>query len=262
MIYAIANQKGGVAKTTTALNLGAALAEMGKRVLVIDFDPQCSLTLALGVHPYDVQKSIYHALMEMPAAGFIDQVTRPTEVEGLFLVPATQDLARAEYELMAEYSREYFLKNALASSTATYDYVLIDCPPSLSILTTNALAAANAYIVPVTPDPMAVYGTDLLMNTVQRITRNVNRNLQLAGILVTRFSGHLNIARHSLEEIQKGWPGQVFESVIKQSVKAQEAAGSGLSLLQYDPKGPLAEAYRQLAQEITNETYVQQTAQI
>lgn len=261
MIYTVANQKGGVAKTTTTLNLGAAFAEMGKRVLVVDFDPQCSLTLALGVHPYDVKQSIYHALREMPAAGMIDAVTRPTAIDGLFLVPATQDLARAEYELMAEYSREYFLKNVLAAGRSNYDYILVDCPPSLSILTTNALAAADAYIVPVTPDPMAVYGTDLLMSTVQRITRNVNRELKLAGILVTRFSSNVNIARQSLEEIQQAWSGRVLETVIKQSVKAQEAAGSGMSLLQYDTHGPLAEAYRQLARELTK-TYVQQTTEI
>lgn len=142
MIYAIANQKGGVAKTTTTVNLGSALAERGKRVLLVDFDPQCSLTIALGTHPYDVDAGIYQALMQVPAEGLIDQLTLPVEgVPGLSFVPATQDLAQAENDLIGELGREYFLKNALVSSDAVYDYILIDCPPSLSLLTTNALAA-------------------------------------------------------------------------------------------------------------------------
>lgn len=259
-IVAIANQKGGVGKTTTTVNLGSALAERGSRVLLIDLDPQSSLTLSFGVEVFKLEQSVYDALLESSPDVNLDAITRETSVPGLFLAPSSIDLAKAEPELLGEMSREYFLKNAIAGMKQDYDYVLIDCPPSLGILTTNALAAAHEVLVPVQADYLAFRGADLLIRTtVEKVRRRLNRKLQLCGVLVTMFNSRTTHAKEVLEEIRRTYPGKVFETVIKQSTRAKEAPVAGEPLLQYDPTNPLSEAYRELAIEI--ETHAEAASQ-
>jgi chromosome partitioning protein len=257
---AIANQKGGVGKTTTTVNLGAALAERGSRVLLIDFDPQSSLSLSLGVEVLRLERSIYDALMDSGPETSLDAITRPTSVADLFLAPSSIELARAEPELLGEMSREYFLKNAIRASTRTYDFILIDCSPSLGILTTNALAAADQVLVPVQADYLAFRGADLLIRTtVEKVRRRLNPQLELAGVLVTMFNNRTTHAKEVLEEIRATYGEKVFHTVIKQSTRVKEAPASGEPLLRYDPHNALSQAYRELAQEI--ETYVEATSQ-
>jgi chromosome partitioning protein len=257
---AIANQKGGVGKTTTTVNLGAALAERDSRVLLVDLDPQSSLSLSLGVEVFKLEHSIYDALLDVSPNISIDSITRETGIPNLFLAPSSIDLAKAEPELLGEMSREYFLKNTLRASTREYDYILIDCPPSLGILTTNALAAADEVLVPVQADYLAFRGADLLIRTtVEKVRRRLNRKLRLAGVLVTMFNSRTTHAKEVLEEIRKTYPQQVFQTVIKHSTRAKEAPAAGESLLQYEPRSPLSEAYRELAEEI--QLHAQTTSQ-
>jgi len=258
-IIAVANQKGGVGKTTTTVNLGAALAERGARVLLIDFDPQSSLSLSLGVEVLKLDRSIYDALMEEPPEISIDTITRPTTVANLFLAPSSIELARAEPELMGEMSREYFLKNAIQRCAREYDFVLIDCSPSLGILTTNALAAADQVLVPVQADYLAFRGADLLIRTtVEKVRRRLNPNLELLGVLVTMFNSRTTHAREVLEEIRATYGEKVFHTIIKQSTRVKEAPVAGEPLLSYDPRNPLSIAYRELAEEI--EAYAEATS--
>lgn len=250
-IIAIANQKGGVGKTTTTVNLGAALAETGARVLLVDLDPQSSLTVSLGVESEKLAHTLYDALMETEPSVSIETITKPTSLKNLYLVPSNIDLARAEPELLGEMSREYFLRNALAGVAKNYDYVLIDCPPSLGILTTNALAAADEVLVPVQADYLAFRGADLLVRTtIEKVRRRLNTKLKIAGVLVTMYTPRTTHAKEVLDEIRSTYGDRVFKTVINQSTRAKEAPVAGKTLLEYDPGNALSTAYRNLAEEI------------
>lgn len=250
-IIAIANQKGGVGKTTTTANLGAAFAERGAQVLLIDFDPQSSLSLSLGFEVLKLERTVYDALLDSGNPVSLDSVTRPTSMPGLFLAPSSIELAKAEPELFGEMSREYFLKNAIQASERAYDFILIDCSPSLGILTTNALAAADQVLVPVQADYLAFRGADLLIRTtVEKVRRRLNPRLELAGVLVTMFNSRTTHAREVLDEIRATYGEKVFRTVIKQSTRIKEAPVSGEPLLTYDPHNVLSQAYRELALEI------------
>ena len=248
---AIANQKGGVGKTTTTVNLGAALAARGSRVLVIDLDPQSSLSLWYGLEIHELKHTIYNALMQKPAEATLQSITVETADKNVFLAPSNIDLARAEPELLGEMSREYFLKNLLEASDDAYDFVLIDCPPSLGVLTTNALAAADELLVPVLPDYLSFRGADLLIReTLPKVQQRLNRRLILGGVLVNMFDQRTRHAKEVLAEIRNAYGVRVFTHIITVSTKLREASVSKSSLLQYEPRSKQSDAFRGLAEEI------------
>ena len=246
-IYAIAQQKGGVGKTTTTINLGAALAERGHRVLLVDLDPQGALSAGLGVDPLKLHETIYDVLR---APEFdLARIIMPT-VSGCALAPANIDLAASELELVSEPGRETILKEKLAGQRASYDYMLIDCPPSLSLLTLNALAAASRVLIPVQTQYFAMRGMDLLLQTIGKVRNRINPELQIAGILPTIFDGRTLHAREVVEELRATYGDQVFETVIPQTVKLQDSAMAGESILHFTPQSPATLAYRELAKEV------------
>ena len=243
-IVALANQKGGVAKTSSAINLGAALAEQGRRVLLVDLDPQASLTAALGINPADLPVSIYEVLRHKAA---IPEIL--VETAGLSVAPATIDLAEVEVHLLNEVGREQVLAEALAEVTDRFDDILIDCPPSLGQLTINALTAADAVLVPIECSYLALRGLDQLMSTIAKIQRRSNPQLRLLGVLPTMYEGRTLHEREVLANLQQRFPNQVF-TPIPRSVRFRDSTLAGVPMLTYDPTHPGAEAYRSLAREV------------
>lgn len=247
---AVANQKGGVGKSTTCLNLSHALAERGRRVLLVDLDPQSSLTISVGVDVRELQATIYDVLLETTPGITLWEILRRTQMNGVDLVPSSIDLSKAELELFSEMNRERVLRDALSRIAGEYDYVLIDCPPSLGLLTTNALAAADAVLIPLQSDYLAMRGAELLLTTIEKVRRKLNPNLEILGVLVTMFDVRTAHSRDVLKEVQTAFGDRTFRSVIRYSVRAKESVVSGQSILSYDSHSPLAEAYRTLADEI------------
>lgn len=247
---AVANQKGGVGKSTTCLNLSHALAERGCRVLLVDLDPQSSLTISVGIDIKELEASIYDVLLETRPGLTLKQIIRQTQMEAVDLIPSSIDLSKAELELFSEMNRERVLDNALTHDIAAYDYVLIDCPPSLGLLTTNALAAADSVLIPLQSDYLAMRGAELLLMTIDKVRRKLNPDLQILGVLVTMFDVRTAHARDVLREVQTAFGDRTFKSVIRYSVRAKESVVSGQSILSYDSRSPLAESYRTLADEI------------
>jgi chromosome partitioning protein len=247
---AVANQKGGVGKSTTCLNLSHAIAELGYRVLLVDLDPQSSLTISVGLDLRDLTATIYDILLELIPGIETKDVIRSTQMSGVDIIPSTIDLAKAEMELFSEMNRERVLREGLAKVTTPYDYVLIDCPPSLSLLTTNALAAADSVLIPLQSDYLAMRGAELLLATIDKVRRKLNPDLALLGVLVTMFDSRTSHSRDVLREVQSAFGHRTFKSVIRYSVRAKESVVTGQSILSYDSRSPLAEAYRALANEI------------
>jgi chromosome partitioning protein len=247
-IYTLVNQKGGVGKTTTAINLAAYLAQLGQRVLVVDLDPQANATSSLGVDKHVVQGSTYEALLngEVPAASVLFN-----ERLKLSLLPASPSLAGAEVELVSEIGREFRLKSALESLDGKYDYILIDCPPSLGILTVNGLIAArDGVLVPVQCEYLALEGLGQLTQTIQRIQSALFPDLEVRGVILTMFDPRTNLSSDVVSEVKDHFPGQVFKSIVPRSIRLAEAPSYGLPISAYAPSSVGAKAYESLAKEL------------
>ena len=249
-VIALANQKGGVGKTTTAINLGASLAKFGKRVLIFDFDPQANSSAGLGIRTQGL--STYDVVIgDTPVSAIVAETT----IEGLWLAPATPALAGADVELVPMMAREYRLKRALEGvrdahdARGPYDYVLIDCPPSLGLLTVNALTAADEVIVPVQCEYLALEGLGQLTATLDLVRRNLNPALKLRGLVLTMFDGRTNLSQQVADEVRNHF-ANTFKTVIPRSVRLSEAPSHGLPIARYDPSSRANQAYDELAQEL------------
>ncbi|RJP33141.1 MAG: ParA family protein [Actinobacteria bacterium] len=246
-VVAIANQKGGVGKSTTAINLGAYLAMEGKRVLVVDLDPQSNATSGLGIGQNTTEQQIYDVLVnEVP----LEEIIVHTSTEGLDLAPSSLRLAGAEVELVSVYSREGRLLKSLEPVKGGYDIILVDCPPSLGLLTVNALAAADEVMIPIQCEYYALEGLVLLLRTIEKIRVYLNPDLRIGGILLTMHDVRTNISKQVMEEVRKQYPNETFVTVIPRNVRLSEAPSYGQPISQYDPLSRGALAYQSLAKEV------------
>lgn len=246
-IVAIANQKGGVAKTTTSVNLSACMAVQGKKVLLVDIDPQGNATSGLGIDKNSLNYCIYDVLINgLP----IESVLCKTDIEGLDIVPATIQLAGAEIELVTAISREIKMKNAIHAIRDRYDYVIIDCPPSLGLLTVNALSAADSILIPIQCEFYALEGLGQLMNTVDLIRKHLNPELAIEGVLMTMFDARTNLSIQVVEEVKGYFKNKVYSTIIPRNVRLSEAPSHGKPIILYDNKSKGAEVYTELAKEV------------
>lgn len=246
-IVAIANQKGGVGKTTTAINLGTALAACKKKILLIDLDPQGNASTGLGVQPSDRNVSTYDVILG--DAQLSEAVTK-TRIPGFDLVPSVVDLSAAEIELVERPRREFALKETLGGLRRDYDYVLIDCPPSLGLLTVNALVASNSVLVPLQCEFFALEGLSLLLRSVERVRRNLNPDLDVQGVLLTMFDKRNNLAQQVATDVRSFLGKRVYETIVPRNVRVSEAPSHGLPVLLYDFRCPGSQAYVHLAGEV------------
>ena len=246
-ILAIANQKGGVGKTTTSVNLAASLAQKGRRVLVVDMDPQANATSGLGMARGSVQEGIYEALVLDRS---VRELTQLTEVTGLWLVPATRELAGAEIELVGVEERAQRLKRALAPVAAMYDYIVIDCPPSLGLLTLNSLVAATAVVIPMQCEYYALEGLSRLIETMDHVRAAYNPSLELAGIVLTMVDLRTNLTQQVAEEVRTHFPDKVYTTSIPRNVRLSEAPSHGKPICLYDVRSSGSQSYLALAQEL------------
>ena len=246
-VISIANQKGGVGKTTTSVNLGACLAHIGKKVLLVDIDPQGNATSGAGVEKGDVQQCIYDVLVDDLE---LDAVIQITAVENLHVVPATIQLAGAEIELVPTISREVRLKKAIDQVKDRYDYILIDCPPSLGLLTLNSLTASDTVLIPVQCEYYALEGLSQLLNTVRLVQKHLNSDLLIEGVLLTMLDARTNLGLQVIQEVKKYFQNKVFKTIIPRNVRLGEAPSHGKPITVYDPKSKGAEVYLELAKEV------------
>ena len=246
-LIAISNQKGGVGKTTTCVNLSAALGAEGKRVLLVDIDPQGNSTSGYGINKREIQLSSYDLLVNDASS---DSAVLHTKYENVDVIPANISLAGAELELVDLSGRESRLKNTLAPIVSRYDYIIMDCPPSLGLITTNALNAADTILIPIQCEYYALEGLSQLMNTVRRVKRQYNERLDIEGVLLTMYDGRLNLTQQVVEEVKKYFPRKVFKTVIPRTVRLSEAPGFGQPVLYYDRLNRGAQAYGELAREL------------
>ncbi len=246
-IISVANQKGGVGKTTTTVNLGASLAYLGKKVLLVDIDAQGNATSGVGIRKPDVKEDIYDILVNEVD---IKETILPTSRENLFIVPATLQLAGAEIELTSMMARESRLKLALNEIKDDYDYILIDCPPSLGHLTINAFTASDSILIPVQCEYYALEGLSQLLNTVRLVQKHFNPDLAIEGVLLTMFDARTNLGAEVVEEVRRYFQEKVYETVIPRNVRLSEAPSHGLSIIDYDIRSKGAEVYQALAKEV------------
>jgi len=254
-VIAIANQKGGVGKTTTTVNLGACLAALGRRVLVVDIDPQANTTSGFGLDKGRVGHSIYDVLIDERS---LREVIRSTAIQGLWLVPANIELAGAELELVGMIGRETRLRRALEGVRETFDFVLIDCPPSLGLLTLNAMAAADGLLVPIQCEYYALEGLSQLLNTLRAVQAHLNPDLVLDGVVLTMFDGRTNLSIQVAEEVKRFFRDKVFRTIIPRNVRLSEAPSHGQPVIVYDARSRGAEVYMELAKEVVE--YVEEQA--
>jgi chromosome partitioning protein len=247
-VISLCNQKGGVGKTTTTINLGAALAEAGRRVLLVDFDPQGALSVGLGVNPHELDLTVYNLLMQREVA--LDDVLLKTSVAGLDLLPGNIDLSAAEVQLVSEVAREQTLARVLAPVLPDYDVVLIDCQPSLGLLTVNALAASDGVIIPLECEFFALRGVALLMDTIYRVQERINPRLEVEGILATMYDSRTLHSREVLARVVEAFGDKVFHTVIARTVRFPETTVAGEPITTYASSSAGAAAYRQLAREV------------
>ena len=247
-VIALCNQKGGVGKTTTTINLGAALADYGRRVLLVDFDPQGALSVGLGVNPMELDQTIYNALMEKKVSA--DDILLKTNVVGMDLLPSNIDLSAAEVQLVGEVAREQTLKRIIDPVLGDYDVVLIDCQPSLGLLTINALTAAHGVIVPLECEFFSLRGVALLIQTIDKVKERLNPQLELEGILATMYDGRTLHGREVLARVVEAFGDKVFHTVINRTVRFPETTVAGEPITTFAPSSAGASSYRDLAREV------------
>ena len=246
-VMAVVNQKGGVGKSTTAVNLAATLADEGQRILLVDLDPQGNATSGYGLDKNQREECIYDALLaDVP----LEQLIEPVCVEGVFVVPSTIQLAGAEIELVSAFSRESKLKQVLAMVLGDFDYVIIDCPPSLGLLTINALTAADGVLIPVQCEYYALEGLTKLLESVRLVRTHLNPHLEVFGVVMTMFDARTKLSQQVVNEVRDFFGERVFDTLIPRSVRLSEAPSFGLPITLFDPTGRGAEAYKQLAKEV------------
>ncbi len=247
-VISMCNQKGGVGKTTTTINLGAALVEAGRKVLLVDFDPQGSMTVGLGFNAHDLEQSIYHVLMDRELG--IKDIIMETSVDGLDLAPSNIDLSAAEMRLVTEVGREQALARVLHPVLHDYDVVLIDCQPSLGLLTVNALTASDGVIIPLECEYFALRGVALLKETIEKVRDRTNMRLQIIGLLGTMYDSRTLHGREVLQTLVEGWGDLVFHTVIRRTIKFSDSTVAGEPITEFATTSPGATSYRQLAREV------------
>lgn len=245
-IITIFNQKGGVGKTTTVINLAAALGRLGKKILVIDIDPQGNATSGLGVDKPSLNLSVYDGLINEIS---LDQILLKSTAENVDIIPSNVDLAGAEIELIAIDERELTLKKAIVDIQDNYDYIFIDCPPSLGLLSINGLSASHSVLIPIQCEYYALEGVSQLMDTIMLVKKGLNPQLEIEGVVLSMFDGRTNLSIQVVDEVKKYFKGKVYTSIIPRNVRLAEAPSHGLSIVEYDPKSKGAEAYMELAEE-------------
>lgn len=246
-IIAVANQKGGVGKTTSSVNLSACLADLNKKILIVDIDPQGNATSGVGVNKADVNKCIYDVLVDDAE---VNEVRMQTTVQHLEIIPATIHLSGAEIELVSTMSREVRLKKALDSVKDEYDYIIIDCPPSLGLLTINALTASDTVLIPVQCEYYALEGLSQLLNTIRLVQKHLNKHLMIEGVLLTMLDARTNLGIQVIDEVKKYFQDKVYNTIIPRNVRLSEAPSHGKPIISYDSRSRGAEVYLDLAKEV------------